>query len=104
MAKFASGGVASITVGWFSLANETKVELLGTVQHAVAQIKKQNKMLTAMQMLLTNSSNYYKPHLREIEYFVHSLINELQPSPSAEDALKDLEAISLAYKNRICLD
>jgi len=35
---------------------------------------------------------------------VHSIEEDIQPSPSSEDDLKDLETIERAYKNQIRLD
>jgi predicted dehydrogenase len=40
------------------------------------------------------------PYYVELQYFVDCLIQDKNPLPSAEDGLKDIEAISLAYKNQ----
>jgi len=105
MAKFASGPVAVVNVGWFSMEGQLKVELLGTVKHAlVCHPPPQNRIITAMQLLTKKYSKHHLPHLRKLEYFVHCVRHDLPPSPSGNDALKDLETISLAYKNHICLD
>lgn len=103
IAKFESGSISIINVGWFSLEYQLKVELLGTVKHASAHRKPPNRIVAATQQLLFNSSEFWKPHLRELEYFTQCVKHDQPPSPSGNDALKDLEAISLAYKNEILL-
>jgi len=101
LAKFTSGTRGMISVGWFSQEYQLKVELLGSVRHAKAQHLPPNPLFTAAQMLTTGNSKFYRPHFAELQHFVRCLIHDVSPSPSGEDALKDLEAISLAYKNEI---
>lgn len=101
LAEFESETLAMISVGWFSQEYQLKVELLGSVGHAKAQHLPSNPIVTAAQLLTTGNSQFYWPHFAELQYFIRCLIHNLSPSPSGEDALKDLEAISLAYKNEI---
>jgi UDP-N-acetylglucosamine 3-dehydrogenase len=103
MAKFESGTTAIINVGWFLQGYQLKVELYGTVGHAYAQHSPGNRLLTAAQMLATGISDFYRPHFNELQYFVNCIIKDKTPMPSGEDGLKDLEAISLAYKKKIQL-
>ena len=103
IAKFKSGTVAIVNVGWFSAERQLKVELLGTVKHASVTHNPQNRIITALQLLTTKSCKYNLQYLGELEHFVHCVRHDLQPSPSGNDALKDLETISLAYKNEIRL-
>ena len=103
IAQFASGPIAVINVGWFSQETQVKVELLGTVKHALTGHAPQNRIIAAMKRLAGINSEFYSPFFRELEYFVHCVRHDLQPSPSGNDALKDLETISLAYKNEIVL-
>lgn len=104
MAKFASGQIAFINVGWYSLAHQMRVELLGTAGHGFAQSKSTSKMLQAVQLMLGRPSQYYLPHYWELEHFACCVANNVAPSPSGEDALRDLEVISKAYNNQIQLD
>lgn len=101
IARFASGTVAVINVGWFSQETQVKVELFGTVKHALAGHAPQNRIITAMKRLAGINSEFYSPFLRELEYFVRCVRHDLQPCTSGNDALNDLETISLAYKNEI---
>jgi len=101
IAKFVSGPVGIINVGWFSQESQGKVELLGTVKHALACRTPENRILAAIRLLTTNSTRYESAFHRELQHFVHCVKHDLQPSPSGNDALKDLETISLAYKNEI---
>jgi len=104
IAKFASGTVGVINVGWFSQESQKKVELLGTVKHAFAYRSPENHVLAAIRLLTTKSTQYESTHLRELQHFVHCVRYDLPPSPSGDDALKDLKTISLAYENQISLE
>ena len=99
LAKFASGQIAFINVGWFSLSYKVRVDLFGTAKHSSAESNPTNRILQAVQLLLGRPSQYYLPHFWELEHFVRCLINDVTPTPSGKDALKDLEVISKAYAN-----
>lgn len=99
MTQFESGTTGAINVGWFSQEHQLKIDLLGSVSHASAQHRPENRLVAAARMLTTGISKLYWPHLAELQYFAKCLIQDSKPSPSGEDGLKDLEAISLAYKN-----
>jgi predicted dehydrogenase len=99
LSKFESGTSAVITAGYFSQAYKVEIELFGTVGHAFAQHRPGNRLIAATQMLVKGRSDFYNAHFDELNYFVNCLINDSSPSPSGQDGLKDLEAISLAYKN-----
>ena len=104
LAKFSSGTTAVIWTGWFSQELQLKVELLGTVGHVKEQIvSKNNFLLTASRKMLIGNSSYQSPHFSEVNYFVNCLLNDSNPSPSGIDGLKDIEAISMAYRNQINL-
>lgn len=102
--KFQNGQTAILNVGWFSQKAQMKVELCGTVAHASASYINPSKVKTAIQLVMRKIPDYYKPFQKELSTFIECVRNDLSPSPSAEDALKDLEIISLAYKNQIRLD
>jgi myo-inositol 2-dehydrogenase/D-chiro-inositol 1-dehydrogenase len=103
LTKFESGTTAVITAGWFLQGYQLKIELFGTVDHAFAQHRPRNRLLAATQMLTTGKSEFHRPHFDELQYFANCLIKDSSPSPSGQDGLKDLEAISQAYKNQIRL-
>jgi predicted dehydrogenase len=102
--KFRSGQIAMVNAGWFSQQIQLKVELLGTVAHASVIPTPTSKIKTAIQLITGRTSTFYIPYLKELQHFIQCIKQDMPPSPSAEDALKDLEAISLAYKNEIRLD
>lgn len=103
LAKFESGTLGIISVGWFSSVTNVEVKLFGTVRHSKAQQHIPNPLMTGIQMLTMGRSKFFAPYLTELQHFVNCLTADLPPSPSGEDALKDLEAISLAYQNQIRL-
>jgi predicted dehydrogenase len=103
MAQFDSGTTAAINIGWFSQEYQLKIDLFGSVSCASAQHRPENRLIAVARMLTTGTSKFYWPHLVELQYFANCLIQDLKPSPSGEDGLRDLEAISLAYKNIVDL-
>ncbi len=104
LAKFASGQIALINVGWYSLDYTVRVDLFGTVKHAFAENNPPNKIIDGIERLIRRRSKHYLPHLWELEHFVECVRNDTTPTPSGKDALKDLEIISKAYNNKIQLD
>lgn len=101
LAKFETGTTAVINVGWFSQQYQLKVELLGSVGHVSAQHLPSNTLSNAVQRLTAGTSKFYRPHYSELQYFINCLTQDLSPSPSGEDGLRDIEAIARAYKNEI---
>jgi len=102
--NFASGTTAIINVGWFSQKAAVRVELFGTVAHASSYHHSPSKAITAIQLLLGRTPKFFVPYLKEVSHFVHCIEEDLQPSPSGEDALNDLKTIARAYENEIHLD
>jgi predicted dehydrogenase len=102
--KFKSGTTATINVGWFSQKYQLKVELLGTVDHAIANNIPPNRIIAAAQMLLLKNSVFWQPYIAELCHFARSVANDLQPHPTGIDGLRDIEAIETAYKNTRILD
>jgi predicted dehydrogenase len=101
--NFKSGTTAIINVGWFSQIARVGIELFGTVAHASAYRSSSSRVITAIQLLLGRTPKFFLPYLKEVTHFVHCIKEDSQPSSSGEDALKDLETITQAYKNRIRL-
>ena len=104
IANFTSGTTAIINVGWFSQKNAIGVELFGTVAHASGYHHSPSKVITAIQLLLGRTPKFFVPYRKEVSHFFHCIKEDIQPSPSGEDGLKDLEAIAQAYKNQISLN
>jgi len=102
LAKFSSGTTAVIRLGWFSKELLLKVELLGTAGYTEGQFEsRSNPLVTVARKLLTGNSSIQSPSFAEINYFVNCILNDSNPSPSALDGVKDMEAVSLAYKNEL---
>jgi hypothetical protein len=55
-------------------------------------------------MLTSGTSKFFQSHFAELQYFTNRIIKDLPPSPSGQDALKDLEIIEQAYKNQTILN
>jgi UDP-N-acetylglucosamine 3-dehydrogenase len=101
--NFKSGTTAIINVGWFSQSARVGIELFGTVAHASSHHSSSSKVITAIQFLMGRTPKFFAPYLKEVSHLVHCIKEDIQPSSSGEDALKDLEAITQAYKNQIRL-
>lgn len=99
VAKFASGTTAVINVGWFSQMYQQKIEVFGSVKHATFNNIPPKRVVAAIQMLSTNTTSFFQAHTAVLEHFAFCILNDLKPSPSGIDGLKDLQAIELAYKN-----
>jgi len=99
LVKFKSGTTAIINVGWFSQEYQLKVELLGTVKHAIARNLPPNPIISALQLLTTKSTRFWLPYIAELESFTNCVRYDSPPSPSGNDALNDLKVIASAYKN-----
>jgi predicted dehydrogenase len=101
--NFKSRTTAIINVGWFSQIAKVGIELFGTVAYASSYRSSSSRVITAIQLLLGRTPKFFIPYLKEVSHFVRCINEDIQPSPSGEDALKDLETITQAYKNQIRL-
>jgi|WetSurMetagenome_2_1015567.scaffolds.fasta_scaffold10431_5 predicted dehydrogenase len=101
LARFESGTLAAINVGWFSQQYALKLDFLGSVRHVSVEHNPPSQISTAMQMLTRGITEFFQPHLDELQYFVNCLIADENPSPTGLDGLRDLETIAKAYENKI---
>lgn len=97
--KFKSGPIVIINLGWFSRMGNVKLEVYGTVGHAVASYNPPSRVITAIQLVLRKTPSFYVPYFNEVQHFVDCIRKDIQPQPSGEDALEDLKVIEKAYKN-----
>ncbi|MEM1582429.1 MAG: Gfo/Idh/MocA family oxidoreductase [Candidatus Bathyarchaeia archaeon] len=99
---FECGASAVVNVGWFSQTTALGVELFGTMSHARAYHFSSNKVITAIKLILGKTPKFFIPYLKELSYFIDCINGySNEDRLSGEDALKDLEVISKAYKNQI---
>jgi predicted dehydrogenase len=103
LVRFNSGTLASINVGWYSQEYLLRLDLLGTVRNASVEHMPPPTVAAAYQMLTKGITTFNQPHFDELQYFINCLQNDVAPSPTGLDGLRDLEAISAAYKNTINL-
>ncbi|MGB9693834.1 MAG: Gfo/Idh/MocA family protein [Fervidobacterium sp.] len=99
---FECGTLAVLNVGWFSQSASVGVELFGTASHARAGRSSSGRVITAVKLILGKTPRFFIPYLNELSHFV-DFINGYNNENrlSVEDALRDLEAITKAYKNPI---
>lgn len=103
LARFSSGTLAVINVGWFSQDYLLRLDFLGSMKHISVDHMPPKTMSRAYQMLTKGVSSFTQPHYDELQYFVDCLVKDENPSSSGLDGLRDLEAISKAYKNQLHL-
>ena len=101
LCKFDSGTTAVMNVGWYSQEYSLKIDLFGSVRNISVQYDPSNSILTLIKALVTGRSKSNQLHLEELRYFLECVAKNELPLPSGLDGLRDLEAISLAYKNEI---
>jgi predicted dehydrogenase len=99
LATFKSGTLGVINVGWFSQENRIGVELFGSVKHATTYTPPPNPLVTAVHTIVNGTSPNLQPFLLELQHFIAFTLKDISPVSTGEDGLRDLEAISLAYKN-----
>lgn len=99
--KFRQGISAIINVGWYSLEKIVKVELFGTAKTILMASEPQKTYARVLQLLGIRPLPESKAFYNELDYFIRCIINDRAPSPSAAEAVRDLEIISLAYKNQL---
>jgi predicted dehydrogenase len=101
LARFESGTLAAINVGWYSQEYTLRVDLLGSVKNVSTEHMPPSSMSAAYQMFTKGISSFNQPHFDELQYFVNCLRKDEAPNSTGLDGLRDLEVISKAYKNRI---
>jgi len=101
LARFESGSLAVINVGWFSQEYLMRIDFLGSVRNVSVEHMPPSRISTLYQMLTKGMSSFTQPHFDELQYFVNCLLKDEAPSPSGVDGLRDLEAICKAYMNQI---
>ncbi|MCW4000983.1 MAG: Gfo/Idh/MocA family oxidoreductase [Candidatus Bathyarchaeota archaeon] len=103
LARFESGTLAVINVGWYSQEYTLRLDLLGSVRNVSVAHMPPKSVPAMYQMLTRGISSFNMPHFDELQYFVNCLRSDTAPSPTGLDGLRDIEAIVKAYKNRINL-
>lgn len=103
LARFSNGSLAAINVGWYSQEYLLRLDLLGSVRNVSVNHIPPPTMKALYQMLTKGISEFNQPHFDELQYFVDCLHNDVAPASTGLDGLRDLEAITKAYQNRIVL-
>ena len=98
--SFRNGPVATIESGWFSLSSDLEIELFGTAGIERARGREISTAMRVMNILKKKPPSWNRVFFDELVYFTDCVRKDIAPSPSCEDGLKDLEVISLAYKNQ----
>jgi len=100
--RFRTGTLGVVNFGWFSQTAELKVEILGTIDNKCVRKKSEGSFPTKIIQILkggvvNKSSGLYN----ELKYFIDCIRYDLDPYPSVQQGLRDLEIISRAYRNQV---
>ena len=99
--EFKQGISATVNVGWFALERTIRVDLFGTagaISMAAQPPKTYERILHLLGMKrLPEAETFHK----ELDHFIRCIVEDLAPSPSAKEGIRDVEIISSAYKNQI---
>jgi len=101
LARFTSGTLSVINVGWYAQDYLLRLDVLGSVKNSSTGHMPPKTIPAAYQMLTKGISEFNQPHFDELQYFVNCLHTNQEPSPTGLDGLRDLEAIAKAYTNKI---
>lgn len=103
--KYKNGPLASIRVGWFSKGFFQSVQVCGTAKNVSLNLAPLSIFRVISGDIKTKLGwHKNKSIYSEIEYFIDCLRKDVNPSPSGEDGLRDLQVIELAYKTASRLD
>ena len=103
LARFTSGTLAVINVGWYSQEYLLRLDVLGSVRSVSVQHATPPTVANAYQMLTKGINTFNQPHFEELQHFVNCLHNDQVPLSTGLDGLRDLETILEAYKNSLIL-
>jgi predicted dehydrogenase len=98
--KFKKGPLAIVNAGWFSKDHFNSIGLFGTARNFAATASKKSRL----RFVLNDFKNFLgrgvdSEPAEELKYFSDCIDRDIEPSPSAEEGLKDLKIISEAYKH-----
>jgi len=102
--KFKKGTSAIVNAGWCSPERIIKVDLYGTAKHMSESSKSPTLLDYAKSVIKRQSINPPPAFHKELQYFVDCVNSDTSPSPSAEEALEDLNVISKAYQHAFKLE
>ncbi|MFW9881442.1 MAG: Gfo/Idh/MocA family protein, partial [Candidatus Thorarchaeota archaeon] len=102
--KFKNGQIGVINLGWFSQSYKFNIDFLGTIKNYTLSNNPPNKIITAMQMLITGKSSFNEPFHKALSYFGDCIIEDIEPFPSGLDGLNDMKTIFQAYENQIIIN
>lgn len=104
--KFSQGLIATINVGWFSKDARISLELYGTVKNIsmVHSFGVLDVIVDDIRRKLGKVEHSRERFYKELQYFTDCILSDSLPSPSGEEALSDLQVISMAYQNALRFD
>jgi predicted dehydrogenase len=98
--KFRQGTIGVVNVGWFSKGRAGSINLYGTAGVFSTNLTRSSTLGFIWNDITKKLGvNLDKSSTAELEHFVQSIQNDIQPSPSGEEALVSLRAICTAYDN-----
>jgi predicted dehydrogenase len=98
--EFNNGTIAIINVGWFSKDFIRSIQIFGTAKSFFTHIARRTRSSIIWNDIKRRFGLHsHDVYFAEIEHFVECVRNDVQPSPSGEEGLLDLQIITMAYNN-----
>lgn len=100
--KFKKGPLATIEVGWFSKDFIQSIQIFGTAKNIQVRFPSPSIIGIVWNDVKRKLGRHnHDPYYSELKYFVECLRKDELPHPSGEEGLRNLQIISLAYKNAV---
>jgi predicted dehydrogenase len=100
MLRFKNGPLATINIGWFSKDLIQSIYVYGTANNISVRMSPQSSLRLIWGDIKKRLRQFEDdPYYAELKYFVECSRGNVNPTPSVEDGLSNLQVISTAYKN-----
>lgn len=98
---FPSGRMAIIKANWLTPYKIRSIEVIGSEGMVEADLVTQQVTLSSKDDRITPFSEWSEPLRHELKHFVECIINDVNPSPGEEDAVKALKIIEASLKSSL---
>jgi predicted dehydrogenase len=99
--KFKNGILSTVNVGWYSQRKAITMEVFGTSENRSMTLIDNSRASRILNAAGIRQGPEASALHDELNHFVDCILHDVDPQPSAVDALKDLEVISQAYENQL---
>ncbi|MBO3839314.1 MAG: Gfo/Idh/MocA family oxidoreductase [Thermoproteota archaeon] len=98
---FPSGGMAIIKANWLTPYKIRSIEVIGSEGVVEADLVTQQVTLSSKNDRITPFSEWSEPLRYELKHFIECIVNDVNPSPGEEDAVKALKIVEASLKSSV---